>query len=594
MEMSSELEAIMRRRRRQIEEEVPSDEENLTLQKVLATPPPPPPPRPPPSPYSSPRIPPLKARNASGFFAAVATAPAGIKAGSDAPASTGGVLAERDASYLKEDSLEKEEEEVSSSDEEEGAHSSDSEEETEVPPYEKEDSSSDEEEQLSDEAPKEEDNLSAAFGSSDAFGAFPSQPTTTTDPSLDLFPGDTPNFSADFQADSTASNFSSWGDADDAPAFGNANDGANSFGNANDAPAFGMDQGQGFADFKFDAFVAEEEEVYEPPPPYEPPPVFEPPPAYEPPSAYAEEDDEEDELYEPPPAYEPPAFEIALQPKRISSTTLTPILNPLTGNLITISPSLSLQEVNLSTSQTHISIPLFSSLSKKIASQYNASLLSIQKVVKIAAGVHQQQVSQKSTKRVRVAIILDLRILNQTSPLKVVAVYQWGYASVNHAENALAALQSVISLPEEAYDASTLNVADGILFLGGISGNKPSVYLAKPHVRDAWGVALVSSNFTKVSALAVSTHSSREYYVAVGLADGSISVWSYEAAVAVNKLEKEMKLLEPVCRLDGGALEVLEETLEDLIIVPWVYHPTPLPPLPQLPPHLSLHPNPNE
>ena len=254
-----------------------------------------------------------------------------------------------------------------------------------------------------------------------------------------------------------------------------------------------------------------------------------------------------------------------------------PVVNPLSGNLIALhcksSGSLELQEMDLTTTNCRsvLSAPILTvDMRRRVHAQYGKSPISVAGVTSIAAGVHRQQ----GRARVRVAAIVDFVCVEaiklgtnkptadlSDSILRVVAVWSWGYATFSGRP---VALQSVISPPSSSqgrYDDTTLCVADGLLFLSATE-SPPTVFVAKPTVRDGWTdcrVGLAGSD-ASISALAVTTHPSRgNKYLAVGQVDGSTSVWSYDLAATTNKIAASSttasgpRLLTPVCRLDGAA-----------------------------------------
>ena len=254
-----------------------------------------------------------------------------------------------------------------------------------------------------------------------------------------------------------------------------------------------------------------------------------------------------------------------------------PTVNPLSGNLIALkcksSGSFELQEMDLTTSKcrTALSTPILTvDMRRRIHSQYGKSPVSVAGVSSIAAGVHRQQ----GRARVRVSAIIDFVCVEVTklgtnkptadasdNILRVVVVWSWGYATFLGRP---VALQSVIVPPtpsQDHYDDATLCVADGLLFLGS-KKSPPTIFVAKPTVRDGWSDHKVglSGSDASISALAATTHPGRgNKYLAVGKTDGSASVWSYDLAATTNKIATSQstasspRLLVPVCRLDGSS-----------------------------------------
>jgi hypothetical protein len=92
------------------------------------------------------------------------------------------------------------------------------------------------------------------------------------------------------------------------------------------------------------------------------------------------------------------------------------------------------------------------------------------------------------------------------------------------------------------------------VFVAGASAKGPCVFMCKPSVRESW-----SANFLgpsgKITSMAVTATPKRKHpYLAVGMADGSLSAWTYSVALkqaASKKNEPFRRLLYPLCRLDA-------------------------------------------
>ena len=229
---------------------------------------------------------------------------------------------------------------------------------------------------------------------------------------------------------------------------------------------------------------------------------------------------------------------------------LEPKTNPLTGNLIVCTSNgtgnFFIKEVDISRnkpitvlSANFLTNELKMRLSRSSAVSKNTKIVGVNSVLSLTAGVHRVQ----GRARVRVAALAEVLVIGNSkngamSKLRLVAVWKWGY---NPGGVSLASLQSVLTTKtidnsSFQYNPATLQVADGLLFLGGRDMSAgPVVFIAKPAVRDSWtSVPITNSTAETVSALATSNDTNP--YVAVGFNDGRISVWSYDIAVRTNRI----------------------------------------------------------
>ncbi|KAL7470716.1 hypothetical protein ACHAXS_010969 [Conticribra weissflogii] len=288
----------------------------------------------------------------------------------------------------------------------------------------------------------------------------------------------------------------------------------------------------------------------------------------------------------------------------IGRTTPSPKLNPLTGNIISCwcndRGDYLIEEFSMSPSRAPavaLSVRVLTQEFEEKVVRSNAlskgsKVIGVKSVLSLAAGVHRV----KGLARVRVAAIAEVVVASNVGSIlgrktiKAVAVWKWGY---NPGRRELASLQSVLSISdtdEENYreiNLDTLQIADGLIFLGGhvvVSGIRdrtlPSIFIAKPAVRDGWVTIHVEStnllpkleppesahvlrqDQLSVSVLSVTDEANT--YIAVGLTDGSISVWTYDVAVRTNRISvatastgdskqaiHSPSLLQPLCRVGG-------------------------------------------
>ena len=256
-----------------------------------------------------------------------------------------------------------------------------------------------------------------------------------------------------------------------------------------------------------------------------------------------------------------------------------PTQNPLTGNLIVCrcqDGNFYIDEVD--TSQMHsptilmsarvISKELRTKISRSLGTSRHMKVMAVSAVVSLAAGVHRAQ----GQERVRVVALTDLVVMNngRMDMIRAVAVWKWGY---NYGGGDIVSLQSVLHTPgtdDETlmYDPETMQVADGLLFFGGhkISHNEtePMVFVAKPAVRDGWVSCSVNNHHLerteqhgRLSVSALAAINDKNTFLAVGITDGSISVFTYGRATRKNRTAENTRkddapsLLELVCRMQG-------------------------------------------
>ncbi|KAL3788525.1 hypothetical protein HJC23_006563 [Cyclotella cryptica] len=236
-----------------------------------------------------------------------------------------------------------------------------------------------------------------------------------------------------------------------------------------------------------------------------------------------------------------------------------PIQNPLTENLIVCRCQCGvffIEEIDVTQKlwpTTLMSVRVVSNesmakISRSIGASRHAKVIGVSTVLSLAAGVHRVH----GHMRVRVAALMEVVITEKIAGVKrvrVVAVWKWGY---NPGGRELVSLQSVLSTSgiddgRFVYHPNTLQVTDGLLFLGGHEifdgATEPTVFVAKPAVRNGWAPVCVrddpgrgqnADKHLSVSTLAAINDTNT--LLAIGLSDGSVSVWTYDRAVRTNRI----------------------------------------------------------
>lgn len=252
-----------------------------------------------------------------------------------------------------------------------------------------------------------------------------------------------------------------------------------------------------------------------------------------------------------------PRPEVYLESKTLlrNITLCKPISNPLTGNVICCRmkrDKVVIHEMELATGMEFAcTVLLNAELQQKIMTVYGCSALNVKRVLQLSAGLHKPP----GQTRVRLSALVEFTVLTPTGTTQSqtsLVIWQWGYAP-----NSPIALQSVLSPPNHAdftYQATSLTTGDGLVFLAGYAQRKgPCVFVARPTVKDTWAANFLGQSASSISCLAVTTEAHRRHkLLAIAMQDGTVSVWTYEAAVDRKAGKVETKVILPLCRLDGG------------------------------------------
>jgi hypothetical protein len=261
-----------------------------------------------------------------------------------------------------------------------------------------------------------------------------------------------------------------------------------------------------------------------------------------------------------------PLEEVSLVSRTILSRSpmvCAPITNPMNGNIIFCNDghggTASIHEIDPRRDNVQVSSAgiVTREMQRRIATKLSVSVCGLVSVVTLAAGVH----VANGQARLRVAAIMDLKVIESPQPMRIVAVWQWGYGSPSPIS-----LQFTLTPPSGAeftYEANIIQIADGVVFIGGYSPKGPCVFLCQPTVRETWSVNFVGGS-GRITCMSVTPGAKRDYpYLAVGLSDRSVSVWTYKHAlsVAASKAnEPSKRWLFPLCRLDAGAAIMATES----------------------------------
>ena len=258
--------------------------------------------------------------------------------------------------------------------------------------------------------------------------------------------------------------------------------------------------------------------------------------------------------------------------KNLNSNNIGAVKNPLTKNLIIChkrsdnqwyieevgsTKGSIISSTQISTNMIRHKISASTSLSDAVSNLKTHIICDIEQVEQIAVGLHRQH----NRTRVRVAAIVKIKILGNDGvrdTVNIVVIWQWGYAT----SGSTIVLQNIISTPPpELFQAKSLCIADGLVFLA--SKELPVIFIAKPHVRDAWSTNNMTNGVdtkNNVVSISVTPYLHREFkLLALGFSDGSVSLWTYEKAVLTNRsaLHKNQlrarsnQLLQLFCELEA-------------------------------------------
>jgi hypothetical protein len=278
-----------------------------------------------------------------------------------------------------------------------------------------------------------------------------------------------------------------------------------------------------------------------------------------------------------------------------------PKANPLTGRLIFVVPSNTadgsmptIVEWNAHTQSPVCSTPILSpELLIKLQQKYPtviATVLKIESVLQLAVGVHEAH----GYTRARVAALMTVQVQDyqwRRDVLTIIAIYQWNYGSGGTTAPTTCPLQSILVPPaggDFTYQAESLLMAESCVFLAGHSTQKgPCVFISQPTVKETWSANFVerTGRITCMAVVHASIHpkekpqkitnvdaqQQRLPYLAIALADGSLSVWSYEAAMKSLPTNKRTntpsteasvarRLLYALCRLETDSLQKVPAT----------------------------------
>jgi hypothetical protein len=299
---------------------------------------------------------------------------------------------------------------------------------------------------------------------------------------------------------------------------------------------------------------------------YVPPPVFALPPPPPP-----------QKIYDKTPLVNPPVYNnpvnrsfLTEKPRKVASSAPglpPPVINPLNGHWIVCQTNPTngekyLCQVDPHTGAQVLSVPLLSTeLQRKVATKYGVSANAVDTILQVSVGIHKSKHEGGTATRSRVACLMDLLVLDNTEVLRVVGIWQWGYAAAGHP----IALQSVLSPPSGSdfiYNPLSLLVADSCVFVSGASAKGPCVFLCKPTVRETWSANFVGKETARISCMSVTKSNAlagggtNNPYLAIALTDGSLSVWTYEPAMQVSSKTTEVvrRLVYPLCRLEGNKI----------------------------------------
>jgi hypothetical protein len=266
-----------------------------------------------------------------------------------------------------------------------------------------------------------------------------------------------------------------------------------------------------------------------------------------------------------------------------STLVATPILNPINSNILFVVREPVTGDVRIHEIDPHRhNLPVAShallygtndALSIAMATKYNVTPVAIPQLWKVTAGRIDQSHS------LRLVCLADIAILESAAPMRVVLIYAWNHHHNRGGGASSPALEQVLSPPaggDFVYSPTSLEIShSGVCFLAGFSTAKgPCVLMHKTTTtttmngntiknqdnspRESWSANFVaegaSNNNTApiIVGMSVAPYDSLPV-VAIALADGSITVWSYATALSSSEASvasKQQRWLLPWCSLD--------------------------------------------
>jgi hypothetical protein len=228
------------------------------------------------------------------------------------------------------------------------------------------------------------------------------------------------------------------------------------------------------------------------------------------------------------PASQP--WKIQLKRSIRKQPVVEPIHNPKTGHVVFVhqlpEPNASywLSQVDTETNQQVIGFPILDqALRDRVKAKYNANILYIHKVWRIAAG--------GSTGNV--AALFDAKAIESSTTMRLIVGW-----------DELGVLQYVLTPPsggDFVYNIQNFAIANASIFLAGGSPKGSCIFVSRPAIRESWSANFLTGS-GQITAMAVAPHG--RPWVVVGLTDQSITVWAYKPST------NSKRWLLPLCRLD--------------------------------------------
>jgi hypothetical protein len=168
------------------------------------------------------------------------------------------------------------------------------------------------------------------------------------------------------------------------------------------------------------------------------------------------------------------------------------------------------------------SIPLLSIDMRSIVNEkYQSTAKCINYVWNLVTGVY----AINGISRVMVSCTLDVAVLESLNAIRLIAIWDWDLLDE-------CSLASIILPPtgDSLYcDPSTLQAADGLLFMAGSSPDGACIFICKAFEQDVW-VTINLPGKGNVCQMTVTFTAKRENpYLIISRADLTLSVWNYQS-----------------------------------------------------------------
>lgn len=171
----------------------------------------------------------------------------------------------------------------------------------------------------------------------------------------------------------------------------------------------------------------------------------------------------------------------------------------------------------------------------------------VKEIEGVTAGLHYNN----GQARVSIGVLLSLYAFGVSEPLKMIAVWNWGYG-----EGRLNSLNTVFPspLPKFACDRSTLSIADRCVFMAGVVDSKAAIFISKLHENQEWIPSVVNMDSASATdpgkIICMEVHTEGKV-IAISTEMGGISIYSYSELISSRTEAYDKQQIKLLCILQG-------------------------------------------